>query len=304
MRIDNLHYIIEIAKLGSISAAAKKLWIGPTSLSAVVRSIEQELGVKLFVRSPKGLALTEAGRELLPQMKRVADEYQSLLNLAADPTDSKTVCTVGCFPALAPLLGSYIAQEMHEHETYKLNVKSIISRKIIQAVTDGQVDIAIGTLPLYHKEEILMQAKQLGINLEILGEDCIHLCVSSKSALAEKETVDLEDVKEMQLCSASFFPQFTNTYPFIDYNLFSSHWVFDDMESLKRTIGSTDTIAFLPSIVFHDDLYLENKVIKNLPLTGGDYRLVNFMVYAGGKKIPRISQHVIGIIRNFFEKYG
>lgn len=187
MRIDNLNYIIEIAKLGSISSAAKKLWIGPTSLSAVVRSIEQELGVKLFVRSPKGLALTEAGRELLPQMNRVAEEYQNLLNLASDPTDSKTVCTVGCFPALAPLLGSYTAQRMEGNGTYKLNVKSIISRKIIQSVADGIVDIAVGTLPLYHKEEILMQAKQLGIGLEILSEDCIHLCVSGKSPLADKK---------------------------------------------------------------------------------------------------------------------
>ena len=304
MRIDNLNYIIEIAKLGSISSAAKKLWIGPTSLSAVVRSIEQELGVKLFVRSPKGLALTEAGRELLPQMNRVAEEYQNLLNLASDPTDSKTVCTVGCFPALAPLLGSYTAQRMEGNGTYKLNVKSIISRKIIQSVADGIVDIAVGTLPLYHKEEILMQAKQLGIGLEILSEDCIHLCVSGKSPLADKKEVDIEEIKEMQLCSASFFPQFTNTYPFIDYNLFSSHCVFDDMESLKKTIGNTNTIAFLPSIVFHDDIYIEHGVIRNILLTGGDYRLINFMVYAGGEKIPRISQSVIEIIQDFFHEYG
>lgn len=303
MRINNLNYIIEIAKLGSISSAAKKLWIGPTSLSAVVRSIEQELGVKLFVRSPKGLTLTEAGHELLPQMNRVAEEYQNLLSMAADPTDSKTVCTVGCYPALAPLLGSYIARSMNKKETYKLNIKSLISRKTLQSVADGQVDIAVGTLPLYHKEEMFMQADQLGISLEVLSEDRMHLCVSGSSVLADRDTVDIEELKEMQMCSASFFPQFTNTYPFIDYSQFSSQCVFDDMESLKRTIGNTETVAFMPGIVLYDDIYAQNGIIKNVPLTGGDYRLINFVVYRGGAKLPRINQCVMDVIHDFFNTY-
>lgn len=55
MRIEFLNYVIEVAKLGSISAAAKKMWLGTTSMSAIIKNVEDELNTEIFIRTPKGV---------------------------------------------------------------------------------------------------------------------------------------------------------------------------------------------------------------------------------------------------------
>lgn len=302
MRLENIEYILEIARLGSISAASKKLWIGTTSLSALLRSVESELGAKIFVRTPKGLTLTDEGKELLPQLEQIWKEYQKLLEMAEDPTDNKTLCTVGCYPALAPMLGSYIAEKIHETVPYRLTVKSIISRQIIPAVSEGLVDFGIATLPYYDMDEIRMQAEERNLVFENLGVDELHLCIGSRSPLAEHSSVTLDEIREVPISAASFSPQFTNTYPFIDYSAFPCHFVFDDLEGLKLVIGNTNTAAFLPSLVLQNDIYIQNDIIRNIRLTGGDFRLINFIVYPKNEHLPKISQSVLETVRQFYRE--
>ena len=58
MRIENLQYVLEVARAGSISAAAKNLWIGQTTLSAAIQAAEKELDIQLFLRTSRGITPT------------------------------------------------------------------------------------------------------------------------------------------------------------------------------------------------------------------------------------------------------
>jgi LysR family transcriptional regulator, nitrogen assimilation regulatory protein len=59
-----LGYFAQIAELGSLTRAAERMGIAQPSLSRQMRLLEEELGVTLFTRGPRGMQLTEAG-ELL-----------------------------------------------------------------------------------------------------------------------------------------------------------------------------------------------------------------------------------------------
>ena len=65
MNIKQAQYIQTIASEGSITAAAKKLYISQPSLSQMVRQVEKELGVTLFDRTSLPLRLTYAGEKYL-----------------------------------------------------------------------------------------------------------------------------------------------------------------------------------------------------------------------------------------------
>ncbi len=77
----NLHYIYTVYKAGSLSAAARELFVSQPSLSAMIKKTEQELGVPIFNRKTKPLSLTEYGRqyilylEKLQDMERDFDQY-------------------------------------------------------------------------------------------------------------------------------------------------------------------------------------------------------------------------------------
>ena len=74
MTLQQLHYIIEIAKNGSITAAAERLFISQPSLSKAVKEMEQELGILILKRSRHGIAFTAQGLELLSYAYRVTEQ--------------------------------------------------------------------------------------------------------------------------------------------------------------------------------------------------------------------------------------
>jgi len=71
MTLQQLSYFLAAVEHGSFTAAAEELHLAQPSLSEQIRRLEGELGVRLFTRLGRGVALTEAGRALRPQAERV-----------------------------------------------------------------------------------------------------------------------------------------------------------------------------------------------------------------------------------------
>lgn len=78
MRIESLQYFLEIARTGSFTLAAQRLFVSQQGLSKSVKALERELGCSLFERGGKRVRLTEAGRALAPLAKRCVDAHRLL----------------------------------------------------------------------------------------------------------------------------------------------------------------------------------------------------------------------------------
>ena len=61
MTFQQLTYVVEISKCGSINKAAHKLFLSQSGISTAVRELEEELGIKFFVRSNRGVEFTPDG---------------------------------------------------------------------------------------------------------------------------------------------------------------------------------------------------------------------------------------------------
>jgi LysR family transcriptional regulator, nitrogen assimilation regulatory protein len=95
MNIRQLRFFLQIAELGSMTRAASFLHIAQPALSRQMRQLEQELGVTLFQRSERGVALTDAGTllraravELVQHFERVRQEVRDEFN---EPTGEVTL---------------------------------------------------------------------------------------------------------------------------------------------------------------------------------------------------------------------
>ena len=75
MTIQQLRTAMEAARTGSITQAAKNLYLSQPNASSMLRTLEQELGYELFVRGKRGVSLTPAGKVFYKQCKQpqVAD---------------------------------------------------------------------------------------------------------------------------------------------------------------------------------------------------------------------------------------
>lgn len=84
MELYHLRTFLTVAEEGTLTRAAEKLFTSQPAVTAQVRALESELGVKLFDRSPKGMRLTLAGERLKEQAQRIVDAARAFKHQADD----------------------------------------------------------------------------------------------------------------------------------------------------------------------------------------------------------------------------
>ena len=88
MNFQQLQYAVEIAKTGSISAAAKNLFMGQPNLSKSIKELEEETGIVIFHRTSKGVQLTKSGQEFIGYAQTILKQVEKLESLYNKPSQS------------------------------------------------------------------------------------------------------------------------------------------------------------------------------------------------------------------------
>ena len=78
MSLTQLRYFVAVAETGSVTRAAEKCFVSQPPMSRQLRLLEEELRVPLFVRSPRGMQLSEAGRQVLRQARQILSLVDAL----------------------------------------------------------------------------------------------------------------------------------------------------------------------------------------------------------------------------------
>ncbi|MEQ8496730.1 MAG: LysR substrate-binding domain-containing protein, partial [Gammaproteobacteria bacterium] len=127
------------ARLGSFKAAAEELFVTPTAISHQIRSLESTLGVGLFERRTRSVALTEVGRALAPALTRGFLEIRSGLESALDQVAVINLSTTPAFAALrlVPELPRFYACEPD------IRVKIDTSTQLVDLHRDRGTDLVI-----------------------------------------------------------------------------------------------------------------------------------------------------------------
>lgn len=139
MTIEQLHYVIEIVKAGSISTAANQLFISRTVLSSAVSRLEDELGGKLFVRTSRGIHLTPFGKLFLDHIRPLHLQLSQIQAFSKGEGEQRnnvyTVASNG-FPLVTSIL-SRMAREFAEeklavthYEQYEVEVPVCVADNI------------------------------------------------------------------------------------------------------------------------------------------------------------------------------
>lgn len=83
MEIHHLKQFIVISQCGSINSASQKLYISQPSLNNTVKRCELELGFTVFLRTPKGIKLTEKGTQFIESAQKIITEYKKIEDLSS-----------------------------------------------------------------------------------------------------------------------------------------------------------------------------------------------------------------------------
>lgn len=200
MKMEHFHYLLEISRLRSISAAARVLHIGQTTLSAIVKSTENELGFPVFQRTPNGVIPTAFGEHFMTLAWEINVKYEELIALRDRASGGAPAVTMLLCPALGgfslPLSEKFYQFDLHGNLTYEEVSSSVLGNRIVENVAN----IGIAYLTEQEAQEI---EKRGELNVERLLRDEICLLVPAGHRLAEQDKVDLEELEEERLVTAA-----------------------------------------------------------------------------------------------------
>ena len=157
---------LEVARRGSVSRAAEGLFITQPTLTARLHALERELGTSLFLRTPHGMRLTDAGRAWIPFAERALralvdgrDALQQVLSASAGHL----------MIAAAPAVSTYVLPELLEqfvavHPRVEVSVRTGHSEDVVDLVLRDEVQIGLGRsirhpdleLRPFHTEELVL----------------------------------------------------------------------------------------------------------------------------------------------------
>lgn len=150
MTSQQLAYFLEAAHRSSFSAAAEALHMAQPSLSEQVRRLESELGVELFVRSGRGLVLTEAGERLRPHAQEVMAAAERAREAVAEVRELRGgLATFGTYGSASYYLVADLIAEFHDlHPDIRVAVVGQNSTEVADAVREGRIEAALIVLPV------------------------------------------------------------------------------------------------------------------------------------------------------------
>jgi DNA-binding transcriptional LysR family regulator len=150
MTLQQLRYFLAAADKGSFSAAAESLLMAQPSLSDQIRKLEAELGVALFTRAGRRLALTDAGRMLRPHAERtLAAAEEAVESVKEVRTLTGGTVSFGTFgSAHHYLLGGLVQDFRRRHPDVRVRVVGQNSVEVADAVRDGVLEAGLVALPI------------------------------------------------------------------------------------------------------------------------------------------------------------
>jgi DNA-binding transcriptional LysR family regulator len=182
MEIRQLKAFVTIAEAGTFTAGAQRVHVTQAAISMQIRQLEEELGVKLFVRAPRRVLLTEAGEKLLDRARLILREHDTALMEMAELAGAKhgrlRIGTSSAMVSANPL--PQLLKKLKElYPQADITVASGTSEKLAQQILSGELDIAFVSLPV----------EANGIQTELLAEDELVAIASPEHPLAKRRVV-------------------------------------------------------------------------------------------------------------------
>lgn len=183
-----LRVVIAVAESGSISAGSDRLHLAVAAASARISSLEADLGVRIFERSPRGVELTSAGRLLVQRGRALLADADQLVTDLGDWSLGLAghVRMQANASALLEILPARLEAFARSHPRIRVDVEERMSPEIAIAVLEGSADVGV--------VDVLTPSQ--GIECLPFFRDSLALVVPGGHALAGRDTVRLGDLLE------------------------------------------------------------------------------------------------------------
>jgi LysR family hydrogen peroxide-inducible transcriptional activator len=150
MTITQLKYVLAVAEHKNFTKAAQHAFVTQPTLSMQVHKLEEELGVEIFNRNKKPIAVTQVGEKIVEQAKNIVNESYRIQDIVEQQKgyiggEFKIAIIPTVMPTLLPM---FIKNFINRYNKVNLKIYELTTEDLVRKLQNGQIDAAIAATPL------------------------------------------------------------------------------------------------------------------------------------------------------------
>lgn len=260
MTLQQLRYVIEVAKTGSMNVAAKQLFVSQPSLSMAIRELENDVHISIFERTTKGVVITAEGEEFMGYARQIINQVELLEDKYIEAGQIKKKFGVSAQHYSFAVKAFVEMVKGFDMDKYEFAIREARTHDVIHDVVTGKSEIGI----LYTND---FNEKVLNKIFKDNQLEFVHLFTCEGYAylwknhpLAGKKVIALEELQDYPCLS---FEQGDNNSFYFAEEILSTY-------DFKKTIKSNDRATNLNLMVGLNAFTLCSGIICE-ELNGSDY---------------------------------
>ncbi len=262
MKLRDLEYLVALAEEGHFAHAAERCFVSQPTLSGQLKKLEEELGVLLVERTSRQVVMTEAGRAVTVQARRVLAEAREIKGIAESFHDPMAgALQIGLIPTVAPYLLPLIMPRLRQaYPNLKLWLHEQQTHVLMERLRNAELDLLILALPVPSHDFVEVD----------LFREPFQLAVPASDPLSQQASAQLGDLNEREVmlleeghCLREHALDVCFRAGASEYGAFHA----TSLETLRHMVGEGMGITLMPELAVPRHT-AKNDAVRYLPFTG------------------------------------
>lgn len=297
MTLLQLKYMITAAEIGSITEAAKVLFISQPSLSGAIKEVEKEAGISIFTRCRAGIALTKEGMEFLGYARQVVQQMELLESkyINNQPAKQRFCISTQHYTFTANAFVELVQHFGQERFEFILNETQ--THQIIEDVRNRFSDIGILYISNYNESVLKKVLEENDLSFHEIFSASPHVFLRKDHPLVGCKSLKLDDLKPYPKLS---FVQGNYESAYFAEELFSN-------EPAEKSIKVSDRAAIVNFMIGLDGYtissgifpkFLQGDEIVSIPLEEPEVMRIGYIINKD-KELSELGQIYIDALKKF-----
>ncbi|MFB7139535.1 LysR family transcriptional regulator [Gottfriedia sp. NPDC056225] len=299
MHIEQLRYIVEVAKTSSIARASENMCVTQPAVSQSITNLEKEIGFKLFIRSRQGVSPTVEGKLIIQKAYEVLaklDELQDQVDLYNNVIDGHV--TLSSVPTMLPIALKALKYFQRKYPTIQVQVLENLGPGVFKDIQHGRADIG-----LLAADNMIGELEH--ITFEQLVNGKVQVIVGKESHLASKDVLTVKDIQDQSFALYSG-PLYSKGIESIFSSPIKRAIVTDNFETIRFAVAENLAIGLVLDFYLekHPDLDQASIVPINLINLPPLPSLQHGYAMRKNSKPSYGTRKLIGYLQNEFQKFS
>lgn len=285
-----LQYFIAVAEEGTVSGAAQSLSISQSAVTEAIKELEGDLGVSLFERHRRGLAITHKGHQFYRHATRIlASVSDARRSFAGEATPASGTLQLGVTSLVAGyVLSDLLARYRRAYPGISVSAIEDNGDYLEHLLVGGELDVAVMVISNL-KDRVALQA-------EIFETSPYRLWLPLGHRLADADIISISDIVPEPLIMLTVDETEENTGKLLAAFSARPNVAFRtrSVEAVRSLVATGAGIALLPDLVYRP-WSLEGDRIESRDISGALPVVQVGMVWRRGSRLPQAARDFIGL---------